>query len=59
MRCLTVKDDGIGLPVDFDISKKTSMGSQIINLLVKQVEGELIIDGTNGASFSLIFPLEK
>jgi PAS domain S-box-containing protein len=59
IRCLTVRDDGIGLPSDFDISKKTSMGSQIIMLLARQLEGELKIEGTKGASFSLILPLQN
>jgi PAS domain S-box-containing protein len=59
MRCLTVRDDGKGLPVDFDISKQASMGSQIISLLVRQLEAKLIIDGTNGASFSIILPSER
>ena len=59
MRCLTVRDDGIGLPVDFDFSQRTSMGSQIIHLLAKQLEGEIKIDGTKGASFSIILPSER
>ncbi len=59
MRCLTVRDDGIGLPPDFDLSQKTSMGSQIIHLLTQQLEGEIKIDGTKGASFSIILPLER
>jgi PAS domain S-box-containing protein len=59
MRRLTVMDDGEGLPIDFDISKKTSLGSQIISLLAKQLEAELIIDGMNGACFSLILPSER
>jgi PAS domain S-box-containing protein len=59
MRCLTVKDDGIGLPDGFDFSQRTSMGSQIIHLLVGQLGGEIKIEGTKGASFSLILPLER
>jgi PAS domain S-box-containing protein len=59
MRCLTVRDDGKGLPDNFDISKKTSMGSQIIYLLSRQLNAELHIDGKHGANFSLFFPLER
>jgi two-component sensor histidine kinase len=59
MRCLTVRDDGKGFPDDFDISKKTSMGSQIIYLLSRQLDAELLIDGKFGTCFSLLFPLEK
>ena len=59
MRYLTVRDDGIGLPSDFDILKKTSMGSQIIKLLARQLEAELCIDGTKGANFSLILQTKR
>jgi PAS domain S-box-containing protein len=59
MRCLTVRDDGIGLPPDFDLSQRTSMGSQIIHLLTKQLEGKIKTDGTKGASFSIILPSER
>ena len=59
MRCLMVRDDGKGLPDNFDISKKTSLGSQIIFLLSRQLDAELHIDGKHGATFSLFFPLER
>jgi PAS domain S-box-containing protein len=59
MRCLMVRDDGIGLPDDFDLSQRTSMGSQIIHLLTRQLEGEIKIEVTKGASFSIILPLER
>jgi PAS domain S-box-containing protein len=59
MRCLTVRDDGIGLSSDFDISKKTSMGSQIIKLLARQLEAELSVDGTKGANFSLLLSTKR
>jgi PAS domain S-box-containing protein len=58
-RCLTVKDDGVGLPAGFDISKNTTMGSQIITLLVSQIGGKLMTNGVQGASFAIIFPLKK
>lgn len=58
MRRLTVRDDGIGLPPGFELSQRTSMGSQIIFLLTKQLEGELTIQGEKGASFSILLPLE-
>jgi two-component sensor histidine kinase len=58
MRCLTVRDDGIGLPPGFELSQRTSMGSQIIHLLTQQLEGEITIDGSKGASFSILLPLE-
>jgi two-component sensor histidine kinase len=59
VRYLTVRDDGIGLPPDFNFGERTSMGSQIITLLVKQLDAEMKIEGTTGASFCLILPFEK
>lgn len=59
VRYLTVRDDGIGLPTDFNFGGRTSMGSQIITLLVKQIGAEIKIDKTTGASFCLILPFEK
>ena len=59
VRYLTVQDDGIGLPPDFRFGGRTSMGSQIITLLVKQIGAEMKIEGTTGASFCLILPFEN
>jgi two-component sensor histidine kinase len=54
--CITVCDDGIGLPPDFSMKVTKSMGTQIVNLLVQQIEGNLAISNNNGACFQLIFP---
>ncbi len=52
---LTVRDNGIGLPEDFDFTKTETLGMQIIKGLVRQLEGEVIIDGEGGTSFSILF----
>ncbi|MCX6245335.1 MAG: PAS domain S-box protein [Bacteroidetes bacterium] len=59
MRKLTVKDDGTGLPDNFTFKGRTSMGSQIIDLLSQQLEAEIEIDGTHGACFSLFLPVKR
>ncbi|MCX6247752.1 MAG: PAS domain S-box protein, partial [Bacteroidetes bacterium] len=59
MRCLTVRDDGIGLPPGFDITQRTSMGSTIIRLLTGELHGKLKVENKKGASFSIILPLER
>jgi len=60
LRCLTVRDDGVGLPKDFIFSAKNSMGSQIIYLLARQLGGEIKVEGNKGgACFSLILPTEQ
>ncbi|MFH1297274.1 MAG: histidine kinase dimerization/phosphoacceptor domain -containing protein [Bacteroidota bacterium] len=56
---LNIRDNGPGLPEGFSMEERSSMGSQIITLLVDQLEGELEIDGQNGASFTIYFSDEK
>jgi two-component sensor histidine kinase len=54
---LIVKDNGIGLPVDFLSKTSNSMGSQIINLLVQQIEGVITLSNEDGACFTITFPV--
>ncbi|TSA28397.1 MAG: PAS domain S-box protein [Bacteroidetes bacterium] len=56
---LTIRDNGRGLPDGFSMEGRSSMGSQIITLLVDQLEGELEINGQDGASFTIYFSDEK
>lgn len=53
---LRVKDDGVGLPATFDIKNFSSLGLQIISILNKNLHGELIVEGTHGASFTILIP---
>ncbi len=48
---LKVKDDGVGLPEDFDLEKTETLGMEIINTLINQFEGELNYINDNGAEF--------
>jgi two-component system sensor kinase len=41
--CLSISDDGIGLPEDLDIEKTNSLGLQIVNNLINQLDGTLKI----------------
>ncbi|MGI0483881.1 PAS domain S-box protein [Pantanalinema rosaneae CENA516] len=52
---ITVKDNGIGLPQDFNICNTESMGFQLICLLTQQLEGEIRVTQDHGAVFTLIF----
>ena len=52
---LTVKDDGVGLPKGMDITDTPSLGLQLVNTLVKQLDGTLEVDSTNGTAFSMVF----
>jgi PAS domain S-box-containing protein len=55
---ITVKDDGIGIPPDFDISHTTSLGMKLIRTLVKhQLKGSLHINSHHGTEMIVEFPL--
>lgn len=51
------KDNGIGLPKDFDIDNLDSLGLNLVQILVLQIHGELAINNEKGASFSFDFTL--
>jgi len=52
---LTVADDGIGLPPDFDLNKTHSLGLRLVNSLVIQLDGEISMDSSQGAEYKITF----
>ena len=52
---LIVKDDGIGFPKEINFKKPTSLGLQIVNLLVEQIEGCIELETNEGTKFSIWF----
>jgi len=55
---LSVTDEGIGLPVNFDDEKTKTLGIQIIRILAKQLCGTLEIKASPGTSVTIRFPHE-
>jgi PAS domain S-box-containing protein len=53
---LTVGDDGVGLPRDFQLEQSKSLGLYLVRLLAQQLRGTITIDRTNGTMFTLRFP---
>ena len=56
--CLSVLDEGPGLPVGFDPAKSKGLGMKIMLALVKQIGGELTIvpgDNGRGSCFTVTF----
>ncbi|MBW2659175.1 MAG: PAS domain S-box protein [Deltaproteobacteria bacterium] len=55
---LTLGDDGVGLPGDFDVANSNSfgMGIVIVSLVKLQLKGTLTIDRVNGTTYRIIFP---
>jgi two-component system, sensor histidine kinase PdtaS len=57
---LTVKDNGVGLPDDFDIRKTKSLGLKIITLLVEdQLKGKLKVDRNKGTGIFVRFKIDN
>lgn len=54
---LVVADDGVGLPQGVDIFNLGSLGMQLVESLVEQIEGNLSYHSTNGTEFVISFPL--
>jgi two-component sensor histidine kinase len=52
---LTIADDGIGIPKDFDLKNSETLGLQLVNNLVNQLDGELKLNRDEGAEFKIIF----
>ncbi|MDP3486258.1 MAG: PAS domain S-box protein [Methanobacteriaceae archaeon] len=52
---LTIRDDGIGLPEDIDIENTETLGFQLVNSLVSQIDGKIELDRINGTEFKITF----
>lgn len=52
---MEVRDDGVGLPDDFDISRSSTLGITLVNTLVRQLEGTLAVSGSPQTCFSISF----
>ena len=52
---LIVADDGIGFPADIDFKKTDSLGLQLVNNLVNQLDGEITLDRSHGTKYKIIF----
>jgi PAS domain S-box-containing protein len=55
---LIVRDDGVGMPDNFDVSSSTSLGLKLIRTLVQhQLKGSLRINSRQGTEIIVEFPL--
>jgi len=55
---IRVRDDGIGLPDNFDISCSNSLGLKLIRTLVQhQLKGSLMVKSQDGTEISMEFPV--
>jgi two-component sensor histidine kinase len=52
---LYVKDDGVGFPEDLDFHNTPSLGLQLVNSLVKQLDGSIELVNDTGTCFHVLF----
>jgi len=52
---LKISDNGIGIPESIDYTKTNSLGLQLVNNLVKQVDGEIELNRHHGTEFKITF----
>jgi two-component sensor histidine kinase len=53
---LTVKDNGIGLPEDFELKKSESLGMELIRIITEdQLQGKVRQSGGGGTAFHIVF----
>lgn len=57
---VSVRDDGIGLPPEFDISKSKGLGMRIVTALTSQLGGSITQHtSVGGTEFVLLVPLKR
>ena len=56
---LTVSDDGVGVPENLVFEDIESLGLQLVNSLVDQLDGEFKLERNNGTEFTLKFTVAK
>ena len=56
---LNVSDNGIGFPEDLDFHNTESLGLQVVNTLVEQLEGSIKLRRHPGTSFRITFPFKN
>jgi PAS domain S-box-containing protein len=52
---LIIKDDGIGFPENIDFKNTNSLGLQLVNSLVDQINGTIELNRSSGTEFKIIF----
>lgn len=52
---LRVADDGVGIPANSDIRNAKSLGLQLVNGLVEQLDGKMELEHTQGTEFRVSF----
>jgi len=54
MLTIQYKDNGVGIPQDFDWRHAESLGLQLVILLVDQLDGTIELDRSSGTVFTIV-----
>lgn len=52
---LIISDNGVGFPADVDFKNTDTLGLQLVNNLVNQLDGKITLDRKKGTSFKIRF----
>jgi two-component sensor histidine kinase len=56
---ISVRDNGVGLPPEFDLTKSKGLGMRVVVALAKQLGGDVTqVAVADGAEFALLVPVE-
>ncbi len=55
---LTIADDGVGLPAEFELAGQKTLGIQILSMLAIQMNGELTVRSGPGTEWHIIIPAQ-
>jgi two-component sensor histidine kinase len=56
---LSIRDEGVGLPVGFDLAKNKRLGTRLVSALSQQLGAEFTTPASaSGCNFALLVPLE-
>ncbi|GAB4313141.1 MAG: hypothetical protein Kow0019_12410 [Methanobacteriaceae archaeon] len=50
---LTVADNGVGIPEEIDFRNTSTLGLELVNSLVNQIDGDIELDRSNGTKFTI------
>lgn len=53
---LVVRDDGVGLPPEFDLAKSTTLGLRLIQTLADQIHATLVVRSSSGTEIEVRIP---
>ncbi|AGF97646.1 hypothetical protein MmTuc01_2331 [Methanosarcina mazei Tuc01] len=54
---LAISDNGSGLPEELNVENASTLGLQIINILVEQLDGKIELSRSSGTEFTIRFPV--